>query len=583
MSDEAIYESMELRVENLIAMGTPDSVLLEAFDSNPFAYTKQQKGSRTEYFFTGDKDEEYRIQMIGAGAGTWGAKVDTIFIGKRRGSGKVYADSIDKITNPNKVISTLLNIVTEYTTNDSKGMNKDGFAVSLSGKAAKRFAPVLRKVLGRTMKGRLAIVRGSQPDPKREFVWVHRTTKPVDQVFNGKKIPADFSSEAGDVRKKAVKMDHSAKVAQRDEKKIAKAEKRMLTALGSGVNAVGNISKSKSETEPTPTVRVAGSDDTPTKTAAKIKQPKKDNELSVGGDLSALSPNVFFDKEDGFKTEKEVKGVLTKALGPDWTVFVTHGFDNRFDIVISNRKVTHPNGTVMENNFKQWANSDQNFQKVIEWVNTASYGGVKDKLYTSGKQRIASKEYHGKLYLVVMVGKKPRVAVTPPPVKSKTKRGRNQVFNLTAPKFSDVVKKSTEDKKDDNPLAMYGFPSLKGKFVPPEDYQIDDIFKYYRYEIKFRKLLEKTLDGFKVDITTRSDGINISFYNETITHSNARALDRLSMQFVNSSEQFKSIIDWVRNRFEIFDVGSYSTPKKGSFEFRVVIAASGVKKNNPQK
>lgn len=338
----------------------------EAFNTTPQPYTSTKKGTQTDYFFTGDKGEEYRIQFFGAG-GSWGKKVDTVFIGKRRGTGKVYADNIDKIASPNKVIATFIAIFTDYTTNDARGALKDGFAVSLSGKAAKRFAPVLKKVINRTMRGRLGLVKGSQPDPKREYVWVYRANRNPEQVFDGKKITGDFSF--GPVNNSSSK----------------------------STSAVSANKPSASEM----------------KDARAMQRATTKEKFSVNGDVSNLPSDIHLDED----TVGKVTDILKNALGAGWDVSLYHGYGERFDSSIRYTGYSHPSGVAIEREFDKWTKTNSKFLSIKKWFLNITNGGSVHLVPRGVKVR-GGEEYNGYADLSLISKPKPRAAktVVPQPV-----------------------------------------------------------------------------------------------------------------------------------------------------------------------
>lgn len=185
------FNLLEEKFDEVIVEGiTPEKVgvlLKEAFNSEPYSLKELQiKGSEVNYIFADENDEDFRLQFIGAG-GAFGKNTDSVYIGKRRGNSKVFVDSIDKLSNPARIVSSMITYLNDYLLN--KGKSKVGFAINLSGKAGVRFAPFLKKLIDRTLRSKLKVVKGNyDPINGRKFVWAYDSTKKPEEVFNGKKI-----------------------------------------------------------------------------------------------------------------------------------------------------------------------------------------------------------------------------------------------------------------------------------------------------------------------------------------------------------------------------------------------------------
>lgn len=185
------FNLLEEKFDEVIVEGiTPENVgvlLKEAFNSEPYSLKELQiKGSEVNYIFADENDEDFRLQFIGAG-GAFGKNTDSVYIGKRRGNSKIFVDSIDKLSNPARIVSSMITYLNDYLLN--KGKSKVGFAINLSGKAGVRFAPFLKKLIDRTLRSKLKVVKGNyDPINGRKFVWAYDSTKKPEEVFNGKKI-----------------------------------------------------------------------------------------------------------------------------------------------------------------------------------------------------------------------------------------------------------------------------------------------------------------------------------------------------------------------------------------------------------
>lgn len=185
------FDLLEEKFDEVIVEGiTSEKVgvlLKEAFNSEPYSLKELQiKGSEVNYIFTDENEEDFRLQFIGAG-GAFGKNTDSVYIGKRRGNSKVFVDSIDKLSNPARIVSSMITYLNDYLLN--KGKTKVGFAINLSGKAGVRFAPFLKKLIDRTLRSKLKVVKGNyDPINGRKFVWAYDSTKTPEEVFNGKKI-----------------------------------------------------------------------------------------------------------------------------------------------------------------------------------------------------------------------------------------------------------------------------------------------------------------------------------------------------------------------------------------------------------
>lgn len=513
---EKLFEMLEERIDELLPEGLNESasqeMINEAFNSAPYPTTVEQKGSQVDFFFD-DEDDSYRIQFFGA-AGSWGRDVDTVYIGKQRG--RVYADNIDKIKNPNKVIATFLSVFTKFIIDNPRGITKSGFAVNLSGKAAKRFAPVLKKVLSRTMKGKVEVVKGFQPDANREFVWVMRTGKKPEDVFNGKKITDafDFSSVAG----KSTNKPSSTGVAPAKKQVSPSSEPESKNPRGRKVT----ISAKKSA----------------------LKDTKVNVNTSAGTNLiTNMSKDYFGTDVSPFATSTGADCLYVNVKFP-WLDTPTKGVaENRAEQILASEE--------MKAYFKWLEKSTNNGELSAEGIADLSTG-------TSSRRFIPSLKI--------------KVKANPWPIEK--------------PSDGTGAAKAKKPKVDDNPLAMYGFPTLNGEFKPPKDFYLDlDSGQSLR---EFKDIIKKGLgEGFGVTVMESSDRVDLAISNDNITHTSSVALERYSKQFAGAGK-FRAVTDWIRS---IMDGGvsvdafpvKFGARKVETFFFRIIIVASRPKKKSVVK
>lgn len=174
-----LNESLEDAFPNMV------KALEEAFNSESYPIEEiEERGSGPNYIFLDDKGEKYRIHFVGTSS-AYGRGTEKVYIGKAKG--KIFTDSIDKLSNPRKLVATFIDVFHQHILGRGKAVN--GFVISLSGKAAPRLAPFLKKVIDKALRTKLGVVDEYYNIlPNRVMIWTYDSTKSPEQVFTGKKI-----------------------------------------------------------------------------------------------------------------------------------------------------------------------------------------------------------------------------------------------------------------------------------------------------------------------------------------------------------------------------------------------------------
>ena len=223
--------------EEFMAMSEAQ-LLKESFDETPYPTDNvvEKGASYTQYFFHDENDGKYRMEFVGTPR--YGKDVSRVYVGKSTG-GTTYVDKIDKFVNPRKMISTIIDIFTQYVTSHPKGMKVRGFIIDLSGGASIRAVPIMKKVIKANLVSKVKLT-GQDFDPvaNRKYIWVTRATLKPSEVFNGEKAQGAPWLVSGD-KKEAGATSNSTN--QRSRKEL---EKKLL-ALKPGDSVYGATSMDK--------------------------------------------------------------------------------------------------------------------------------------------------------------------------------------------------------------------------------------------------------------------------------------------------------------------------------------------------
>lgn len=162
------------------------SIIAEAFNSDPYELTFGKKGAGDVFFTFIDEDgKEFRIQFY-TPAGL-GKNVRQVFIGQKKGS--VYPDAQQRFKNPMKVIATMIEATKQFLQTPI-GKSIDGFAINFSRKALERGLTLLPKIIRMSeLKQKVNVMDLTySPDPSRGYVWVIKKGKKPEAVFDGPKM-----------------------------------------------------------------------------------------------------------------------------------------------------------------------------------------------------------------------------------------------------------------------------------------------------------------------------------------------------------------------------------------------------------
>lgn len=183
---ESHYKEMGSAFKALLESNqSPDvQAILESFDTTPYALDEKIVKSKSDisYVFKDEAGDRYRIQFLVAPK--FGKGVAKVYIGKGKGA-RLFVDKIDRFTNPKAMIATVINFFSEHLLTP-EGMTLRGFIVDLSGAAAIRSIPVLKKVIKSALVSKIKVADDTfQPQDGRKYLWITKSTlKPAD-VFNG--------------------------------------------------------------------------------------------------------------------------------------------------------------------------------------------------------------------------------------------------------------------------------------------------------------------------------------------------------------------------------------------------------------
>lgn len=182
--DEAVTFLTESTLPLLKAGEADLNVILESFNTEPYKITERfTKGSgRIGYNFTDKAGEDFQILFIKDNS--YGQNVTRVRFGKRRGN--VFVDKIDRFADPRAVIATYLNVFSEFLTT-AEGITQRGFVMDISGAAAARAVPILRKIINATLRSKVSVVKQEfDTEPPRRNIWITKGTLAASTVFNGK-------------------------------------------------------------------------------------------------------------------------------------------------------------------------------------------------------------------------------------------------------------------------------------------------------------------------------------------------------------------------------------------------------------
>lgn len=183
---ESHYKEMGSAFKSLLESNqSPDvQAILESFDTTPYALDEKIVKSKSDisYVFKDEAGDRYRIQFLVSPK--FGKGVAKVYIGKGKGA-RLFVDKIDRFTNPKAMIATVINFFSEHLLTP-EGMTLRGFIVDLSGAAAIRSIPVLKKVIKSALVSKIKVADDTfQPQDGRKYLWITKSTlKPAD-VFNG--------------------------------------------------------------------------------------------------------------------------------------------------------------------------------------------------------------------------------------------------------------------------------------------------------------------------------------------------------------------------------------------------------------
>lgn len=183
---ESHYKEMGSAFKALLESNqSPDvQAILESFDTTPYTLDEKIVKSKSDisYVFKDEAGDRYRIQFLVAPK--FGKGVAKVYIGKGKGA-RLFVDKIDRFTNPKAMIATVINFFSEHLLTP-EGMTLRGFIVDLSGAAAIRSIPVLKKVIKSALVSKIKVADDTfQPQDGRKYLWITKSTlKPAD-VFNG--------------------------------------------------------------------------------------------------------------------------------------------------------------------------------------------------------------------------------------------------------------------------------------------------------------------------------------------------------------------------------------------------------------
>lgn len=179
---QELYENLETLLESEEL--TPQ-MINEAFDSESYALTEKVVKGKGDisYIFTDEAGDKYRIQFLAAPK--FGKGVVKVYVGKNKG-GKTYLDKIDRFTDPKTMISSILNFFSEHLLTP-EGMQIRGFIIDLSGAAAVRAVPLMKKIIKSTLVSKVKAWQGADYNPveNRKYIWVYKSTLKPEDVFNG--------------------------------------------------------------------------------------------------------------------------------------------------------------------------------------------------------------------------------------------------------------------------------------------------------------------------------------------------------------------------------------------------------------
>lgn len=162
-----------------------ESMITEAFDSEPYEFQLEQPRADNVYaVFTDEDGKDFRIQFY-SGVGL-GKGVRRVRLGMKKGAS--FSDANITFKNPNRAIATMIAASEEFFKTPI-GMKAPGFAFELTRKAAPRGVKIIRAVMKRKMRAKFDVLESTfSPEEGKGFIWVIRKGKKVEDVFNGPKV-----------------------------------------------------------------------------------------------------------------------------------------------------------------------------------------------------------------------------------------------------------------------------------------------------------------------------------------------------------------------------------------------------------
>lgn len=242
MENEKLFEELETVLESTV-IDSLDDLLTEAFDSEIYPLEKKVMKSKSDisYIFADEEGDRYRLQFLSSPK--LGAGVVKVYVGKAR-SEKLFVDKIDKFANPKAMIASIINYFTEHLLSP-EGMQLRGFVIDLSGAAAKRAIPLMKKVINATLRSKIKVIKATfDPVENRKYLWAYKSTLKPSEVFNGKGITADAPWLNGQEEKEDAGVVKGTSE-ENDELKVAKAAKKtkLDKAIAAGVSAASELEK----------------------------------------------------------------------------------------------------------------------------------------------------------------------------------------------------------------------------------------------------------------------------------------------------------------------------------------------------
>lgn len=174
---------IEALVEEFAPLKNFGFTLSEAFNGETYPLDEKIMKSPTDiqYIFSDEEGQKYRLQVMTSPK--FGKGVAKIYVGKNV-SGRTYKDKIDKFTNAPKMIATILKLFDDHL-RTPEGMKLNGFIIDLSGAAAVRAVPLMKKVINSTLRSKVKIAADFDPVQGRRYIWAYKSTLTAGQVFNG--------------------------------------------------------------------------------------------------------------------------------------------------------------------------------------------------------------------------------------------------------------------------------------------------------------------------------------------------------------------------------------------------------------